>query len=297
MNNGAVTFLHCTIVRRDLVFISAQVTALNAQGIDHTKVLRWKNGAFAHFMIDWATTALSATGTPLSVLSMGLEGDIHVFQGAERRTETIVGPGRLGPLRDMRLISGSHYAVGMQRQAYRRHADGSWQSIAEAIGNHDGINSFDSIDGFSANEVYATGMDGALWAFDGQHWQTLQSPSSVALQRVHCSEDGRVYIVGQGGTLLCGRGAHWEVIALEEVHDDLWGVQTFKGMLFVASSTGVYRWAAGTLKRADIGTTGMGSASFLTAGDGVLWSVGHRHLAYTDDGEHWTSVDYDDASY
>lgn len=64
MNDGNVTFARCSIVRRDLVFISAQVTELNERNVDHTKVLRWKDGAFVHFMIDWATTAISATTPP-----------------------------------------------------------------------------------------------------------------------------------------------------------------------------------------------------------------------------------------
>lgn len=297
MNNGNVTFAKCSIVRRDLVFISAQVTELNDRNVDHTKVLRWKDGAFVHFMIDWATTAISATTPPLTLLSMGLDGDIHVFQGSNRTTERIVGPGDFGPLRDMRLIAGAHYAAGMQRQVYRRNGDGSWQSIADAILNREGIKGFNAIDGFAATELYTVGMDGEIWLFDGQRWQALESPTSVALQGVHCSDDGTAYIVGQAGVVLFGRGDQWDFIDLGDFSEDLWGVQTFDGTLFVASSKGVYRIVDGELKKADIGSVGTGSASYLTKGDGVLWSVGNRHLAYTADGENWTVVDYDDASY
>lgn len=291
-----VTFSRCTIVRRDLVFVSASITALDRRGLDHTKVLRWKNGAFAHFMIDWACTAMAASSQPLTLLSMGINGEIHVFEGAERRLEKIDGPDTIGPLRDMRRIAGSYYAVGMQRQAYKRTAEGRWHAIADATGNIASIKSFESIDGFSDSEIYSVGMDGEIWLFDGRNWRPLESPTPVALHWVHCGEDGRVYIVGQLGVALVGRGAHWEFIELGDLRDDLWGVQHFAGKLYVASSKAVYLMHDGQPRKLDLGAEGTGCAGFLTAADGVMWSVGNRHLAYTRDGESWTGVDYDDAS-
>jgi hypothetical protein len=84
---------------------------------------------------------------------------------------------------------------------------------------------------------------------------------------------------------------------LGDFSEDLWGVHTFNGELFVASSKAVYQLHDGALEKASIGSEGTGSASFLAAADGVLWSVGNRHLAFTSDGKVWTVLDYDDASY
>jgi len=292
-----VTFSRCAIVRRDLVFVSAQITELNRRDIDHTKVLRWKDGAFAHFMIDWACTAMSATCEPLTLLSMGIDGDIHFFQGTDKRIEKIDGPDTIGPLRDLRRIAGDYYAVGMQRQAYKRTPEGLWHSIADPIRNVRSIKSFESIDGFADSEIYSAGMDGEIWLFNGKSWQLLESPTSVALHRVHCGEDGKVYIVGQLGAVIVGRDEKWDFIDLGELRDDLWGVHHFAGRLYLASSKAVYVLHGEHLRKLDIGAEGTGCAAFLTAADGVMWSVGNRHLAYTDDGENWISVDYDDASY
>lgn len=299
MNNGSVTFAGCVVVRRDLVFVSARIARLEREGVGHTKVLRWKAGAFAHFMVDWDTTCLAATAPPqgppsMTLLSMGPDGDIHVFEGARRRRERIAGPDRIGPLRDMRLIAGEHYAVGMQRQVYRRHGDDDWRSIADGIRNRDGIKGFDSIDGFAADELYAAGLDGELWRFDGRDWRQLEIPVSSALQHVHCDGDGRVHVVGQGGVILRGRHDRWETVGTGGLGADLWGAQTFNGALFVASSDAVHRIGEGAAQRVDIGADGRGAASCLAAGDGVLWSVGERHLAYTSDGTDWTTVDYED---
>lgn len=293
MNNGGVTFAECVVVRRDLVFISARIARLDRDGVGHTKVLRWKDGVFAHFMVDWDTTCLSATTSPLRLLSMGPDGDIHVFEGGNRRRERIAGPDTIGPLRDMRLIAGDHYAVGMQRQVYRRHGDDDWRSIADGIRNRNGIKGFNSIDGFGADELYAAGLDGELWRFDGSDWQQLETPTSFALQHVHCGDDGRVHVVGQGGVVLCGRHDRWKAVETGDFSTDLWGAQTLDGVLFVASCDAVHRVGVGGVGRVDIGAEGRNAASFLAAGDGVLWSVGERHLAYTIDGERWTTVDYE----
>lgn len=297
MNNRAVTFSECTVIRKDLVFITAQITDLNNQDIGHTKVIRWKNGAFAHFMIDWTATAITAFASPMTLFCMGLDGDIHVFQGGAKTHESITGPRETGPLRDMRVIAGSNYVAGMQRQVYRRSSSGDWLPLSAPILNRGGIKGFNSIDGYSANEIYAVGLDGEIWLFNGAQWQPIDSPTSVALQRVHCAPNGKTYIVGQAGVVLAGREDRWEVIDLGDFSDDLWGVESLNDDVFVSSSKAVFKLADERLEQAAIGSDGIGSASFLSAGDGVLWSVGNRHLAFTSDGKNWTPVDYNDPAY
>lgn len=297
MSGKGLSFSECAIIRRDLVFISAQVDELTERGVDHTKVIRWKGGDCAHFMIDWGAPSISATAAPLTLLSMGVEGEIHVFQGSQRWREVIPGACQVGPLRAIRSIDGSHYAAGMQRQLYKREEGGEWVSIADAIRNQEGVKGFNSVDGYAGTELYAAGLDGELWLYDGRRWQRQDSTVAVALQAVHCSEDGTTYVVGQGGSLLKGRGNRWRRIDLGVFTEDLWGVQSFNGQLFVATSRAVYRVQGGTLKEASIGSSGLGSASFLAAADGVLWSVGQRHLAFTRDGESWVAVGYSDVTY
>lgn len=297
MNNGAVTFSECTVIRRDLVFITAQIADLNRQGIGHTKVIRWKNDAFAHFMIDWTTTAITSFSNPLALFCMGLDGDIHVFHAGTKSHEVITGPGDIGPLRDMRVIDGANYAAGMQRQVYRRSASGTWQSLSTPILNKGSIKGFNSIDGYSSNEIYAVGLDGEIWFFNGSQWHPIDSPTSVSLQRIHCCPSGRAYIVGQAGVVIVGRGDQWATLDLGDFSDDLWGVETLNGEVFVSSSKAVFKLVDESLELAPIGSEGIGSASFLSAGDGVLWSVGSRHLAFTIDGKYWTPVDYNDAAY
>lgn len=296
MNKGTVTFSRCVIADPDLVFIGAQVTELNNQNVGHTKVLQWMDGQFDHFMIDWHTTAMTLYSEPLTLFSMGLDGDIHVFED-ERQHEIINGPQFIGPLRDMRIIAGTNYVAGMQRQVYRRRGPHDWVSISDAIRNTDGIKGFNSLDGFAADEIYAAGLDGEVWRFDGQHWHAIDAPTSIALQRVLCADNGHVYIVGLAGTILVGRHDQWDVIDTDDSIEDFWGVEWFNGHLYIATTKVVYKMVDDKFIPQPIGSSGQASASYLQAAHGMLWSVGNRHLAYTRDGDTWTVVDYDDASY
>lgn len=289
MHEEAMAFLEGVIVRPDLVFVSALVD-------EGTKVIRWRDGACAHFMIDWPTTSLTACADPLALYSMGPEGDIHVFAPGGRRRETIAGPDRHGPLRAMRMIEGINYAVGMQRQVFRRHDSGAWEPLGASILNTDGILGFNCLDGYSQQEIYAAGMAGEVWCFDGQQWQRLATPGTLVLHRMVCAGDGLVYIVGQGGLILAGRHAQWRVLDTGEQRQDLWGCAWFDGHLYVASNRGVYRWTGTALSPCDIGASGLGCASFLMAGHGMLWSIGQRHVAYSRDGERWTGVTNDAAA-
>lgn len=296
MNKGTVTFSKGVIADPGLVYISAQVTELNDRDSGHTKVLQWMDGQFDHFMISWPTTAMTVSSEPLTLFSMGLDGDIHVFAD-DRQHEVIKGPQFKGPLRDMRLIAGVNYSAGMQRQVYRRRGPDDWVSISDSILNTEGIKGFNSLDGYAHDEIYAAGLAGEVWRFDGQQWLAIDAPTSIALQRVLCADNGQVYIVGLAGTILVGRHEQWDVLDTDDSIEDFWGVEWFNGHLYVSSSKVVYKVVGDQFIPQPIGSTGQGSASFLQAGHGMLWSIGNRHLAYTHDGDTWTAVDYDDAAY
>lgn len=283
MGRRRLDFLEGVIVDPGLVFISA----LDGGS---TRMIQWMDGECTHFTIGWPTTSMTASEAPLRLYSMGPEGDIHVFAGDVSSRETVAGPERHGPLRAMRMIGGRNHAAGMQRQVVRRNDDGTWEAIAAPILNTKGIRGFNSIDGFAPDEIYAAGLAGEVWRFDGQQWQQLDIPTTLALQHIVCAGDGLVYIVGQSGLIVAGRDTQWNVLDTGKQSADLWGCAWFGGQLYVASSRGIYAWTGGALRACDIGATREGSASFLMAGHGMLWSVGQRHVAYSHDGEQWVGI-------
>jgi hypothetical protein len=283
MGKKKLDFTRGVIVDPDLVFVGA----LDGK---RTKLIQWLDGEFTHFRIPWPTTSITASADPLVLYSMGPDGDIHVFGDDGGHRETVDGPERHGLLRAMCMIGGVNIAVGMQRQVVRRNADGSWESIAASILNTDGIRGFNTLAAYSPQEIYVAGLAGEVWRFDGQQWQRLDVPTSLALQHIVCADDGLVYIVGQAGLILAGRDTRWTVLDTGKQIGDLWGCAWFDGHLYVASSRGVYKWTGAVLSACDIGATQEGSASYLMAGHGMLWSIGQRHVAYSRDGAQWTAV-------
>ena len=77
------------------------------------------------------------------------------------------------------------------------------------VATHSNIG-FEALDGFAATEIYAVGLRGEIWQWDGTRWQQRTSPVTERLTQVTCASDGKVYAAGDKGTLVRGRGEEWE---------------------------------------------------------------------------------------
>jgi hypothetical protein len=301
-----LSYVAATVVSNELVFILSQVDELNEDFVDHTKVLRWKSGEWGHFMIDWATTRIvhQRREGVLELLSLGVQGTVHVALGKARVGEPVdasnEGPQRRGVLRDLRIIDGVPYVSGMKRQVYRREVPGQWQRVDAGvlvpIASQD-IKAFDSIDGFSKRELYAVGLEGEIWTYDGNVWTQIDSPTSVALERVLCAPDGNVYAAGQLGTLLKGRGTKWQVVDLGDFRETIWDICWFKERLYIGASRNLLVLDASGATKVDMPLQAPRTfGNFATNGE-VLWSIGQKTLVYTHDGNTWTEVMCMDGSY
>jgi hypothetical protein len=301
-----LSYVAATVLGNDLVFILSQVDELNERSIDHTKVLRWKNGQWGHYMIDWPTTHIVQDHRHggIALLSLGVNGTVHVAQGKDRIGEPVdasnEGPPFRGVLRDLRIIDGVPYVAGMKRQVYRRNAPGQWQRVDAGVVlpvTSQEMKGFNSIDGFSPQDLYAVGLEGEIWSYDGKAWTQLDSPTSVALQRVLCAPDGNVYAAGQSGTLLKGRGSAWQVIDLGDFRETIWDICWFKDHLYIGSSRDLRVLDAGGARQVNMPLQAPRTfGRFATNGE-VLWTIGQKTLTYTHDGNTWTEVMCMDGSY
>ena len=115
------------------------------------------------------------------------------------------------------IAQGLAYAVGTTREAYMHKAPNVWRCIDETArraGESLIAKSFESIDGFCEDEIYAVGWDGEIWHYDGSRWDEIASPTNLGLHRIRCAEDGTAYACGKVGPCCAavdGRGRSWTI--------------------------------------------------------------------------------------
>jgi hypothetical protein len=180
----------------------------------------------------------------------------------------------------------------MDRQVYRRDAAHTWTCIdmdmRKAPAAMD-VFGFESIHGFSENDLYAVGWHGEIWHFDGSRWDRIESPTDLLLNKVFCAQDGNVYICGHQGMLIRGRGSAWQVIEHGDTQADLWDLQGFNGKLYLSSMRMLFALEEDRLKPVDTGDEIPATCYHLDAADGIMWSIGAKDILQFD-GQTWTRI-------
>jgi hypothetical protein len=190
-------------------------------------------------------------------------------------------------IRSVSEIDRKAYAIGIRGMVYRLEKPSLWRRIDEGLPE-----TFDgqAIHGFKANEIYAVGMGGQLWHYDGEKWRQRELPTNQNLTCVKCAGDGAVYIGGHDGVLFRGRLDQWVALHHEEtIDEDVWDLEWFDGALYVSTIDSVFRLKKTTFERIDFGTQKVNSCYQLSAAEGVLWSSGEFDVM-SFDGKRWTRV-------
>lgn len=250
--------------------------------------------------LDFSLCGLAAVEHPMRQAAyLGLSGHVYFWGAGDSHEEYIdtptASPADIGMMRSLRAIAGKAYAVGMQRQAYRRDGVGQWVDLTQGIRPAQGsgeICSFEGIDGFGEDELYACGRDGELWWYDGAGWQAIASPTNVNLTNVCCGHDGAVYVCGRSGLLMKGRHDKWQVIEAGVVQQDFWGIAWFADRLFLASMNLLFALTDKGLVPVEFDDDFPSSCFHLAVAlDGsVMWSTGAKDV-FSYDGTSWTRID------
>ncbi|WP_437882282.1 hypothetical protein [Pseudomonas sp. LRF_L74] len=289
---GAVRFA-------DLAYIAMCGDELEKQNYPHTYFSEWDAGTWADGgKVLWPTAGMCVARRPLQQMcAVGIYGGVRLMGSGDTHEEQIGGSADAikarGPLRGVRTIGQRVYVVGMNRQAWRRDDADNWVAIDKGARPAEGdrqVVGFEAVDGFSETDIYAAGWNGEIWHFDGVTWQQKPSPTNIVLTRLLCAGDGQVYACGRKGLLLQGRDDAWEVIDHESMIDDIWDLAWYDGRLYLSTMHGLFTLADGKLIAVDFADQEPGSCYHLSAGDGVLWSIGAKDiLAF--DGQNWTRID------
>ncbi|WP_033062520.1 hypothetical protein [Pseudomonas sp. CFII68] len=279
----------------DLSYLIITHDAAISEGYIDSILYTLDRGTWYAGTVPWLACSGTVCHRPVErYLMLGTDGSVEASGGGTKTEEAIascgVDPRKRGPLREIRGIAkGRAYAVGTCRQAYVRDGEDQWRCIDQSAQVGDTPitdTSFESIDGFSEQEIYTVGWEGEIWKYDGSVFTQQNSPTNLALYKVRCAPDGFAYACGQLGTLLRGRNDQWEVIDHESTREDLWGMEYFDGQLYVSSTHFVYRLEGDTLKPVDFGDDAPRACYHLSAADGIMWSISPKDVMEFD-GSNW----------
>jgi hypothetical protein len=248
--------------------------------------------------LQWAAVAVSSTLQPCpTILVLGRDGEVLIGDARGYREERIgnagASPPSRGPMRNMRTVAGSAFAVGMGRQVYRRVAEGTWAqhesglpretSIAEVAG-------FNSIDGAAIDDLYAVGWGGEIWHHDGTLWRQEDSTTDLPLFDVVAASPSHVYACGQAGTILRGHAGRWTSVEFAGPKVSFRSMAWFQKKLFLADGHALYVLDNGKLSVVDLDVGATVPSSCVHANDGILLSDAGKEVFTTSNGVTWTPL-------
>ncbi len=282
---------HCRVI------VAPVFAGPTEEGPTNSIILEWskERGMTASEIGHPLTRIALFPGHKSQVLVVGRLGFVGLVEGDSVIEETIEGPQSQGFIRDIRVIGQHVYATGMGCQVYRRSGPGDWgrfdHGLVDSPADYLEVTGFNAIDGLSEEDIYAVGFGGAIWHCVRGEWRQVASPTNLILERVRALKPDLVYAVGQAGSLLRGHDDVWESIDQTETDEDFWGLEWFKGRLYLSTNEGLFRLNdRDDLERVDLGLPGPRTYSQLHANNGALWSFGPKHLSWTEDGEAWNGV-------
>jgi len=291
-----LTYTGVTVYSATRVFVSA---VMDDEKTDHSLVLRWAGGPWTQTPVSDIVigSAVMMDQGPVLV-NVGATGEVKLLLSKGTARETIDvsddGPNPRVPLRVARSIAGQVYAAGMARRIYCRRGPGQWEAMDAGLRvprtDRDRAVGLLSIDGWTANDLIAVGYKGEIWHYDGKSWTQQKSPTDVALTSIRCGPDGLAYVAGLSGTFLRGHHGQWDMMRQNTTQDDFWGLAILRGKPYVATDRALYDLRGDDLRPVDLKPLGTVTLRHLDCNTEVMWSVGDKHLAATEDGIHWRIV-------
>lgn len=97
-----------------------------------------------------------------------------------------------------------------------------------------------SVYGTSANDIYAAGVRGVMFHYDGNaenQWTLVPSGTNSAITRIWGSGDGTIYAVGHNGLVIRSSGGSWSGMT-SGTTQNLYGIGRFKGDIHACGAEG-----------------------------------------------------------
>lgn len=250
-------------------------------------------------MVDWESgfesPILGASEIPVPqylILSNALHGPVYPMGGGKADWEIEIIEENNFPLsKKIKCIDGYAWAVGENRQIYKRIELEKWEKIDKGFDKAKGIFKvgFKDIDGFSDNDIYAVGGKGDVWHYNGSKWAKCQFPSDEQLNTICCAKDGFVYIASRN-SIWKGKENEWSKLCDIDVPLSLNDCCWFKDKLWITHDYGILIWD-GEKVETEVAYKDMilPLKGYLDCTDDFLF-VANLHAVWSFDGEEWTEV-------
>ena len=181
----------------------------------------------------------------------------------EELTREIKGSKLTAVFTNIKTVGDSMYAIGIPHLLYKRIGVNEWENLSESIPLPDeylGVFSDDlSVDsgwddfaGFSEEDMYLVGGDGAVWHYDSTNFKQCDFPSNERVRNVCCAGDGYVYIGGKRGRLWKGKNDTWELVSERKFRIPWKDIVWFSNRLFLGSDYGIWEFKDGEVIRAEV---------------------------------------------
>lgn len=278
------------VQNRNTARVIARFDELVEDGSASSILMMWsqKKRQWGHFNLGWTAVRISTTKSQM--FALGSHGVVMVADMSGVREEIIeeTNSATNPPYRDMCLIDNHLYVVGEGGRVQRRAGNASWSACNLGIDPTTDIN---AIHGLKEGDLYIAGQNGEIWKLKNGTWQRIQCPVDKSLLAIRAAENGKVYAAGEGGTLLVQQDGRFEVLGQDLTNDNISSLEWFKGKLYIAQEDALFVLQEDQkLSRVNFGLGPWWSSGHLHANDGVLWSFGSKHIAWTEDGIKWNNV-------
>lgn len=241
-------------------------------------------------ILPWIAAGIAEIGEASGALLIaGWGGQVLVIDNGACRREAMLRTDSLpvSIVRAVSTIGGAIYAAGMSRQVYERTGEYGWHEMDGNMVSNSGEFGvgFNAIDGFSREEIYAVGIGGEVWSYDGAIWRKVDIPVNIHLHCICCAPDDGVYIGGRAGILVTGRQDSWDVLDIG-IDATIWGVHWFEGALYLIVDDGIYSYLHGQAQPVEADICKGDFLNFSCSGN-TLWAFGRKKIVRFD-GSTWS---------
>ncbi|MDJ0763062.1 MAG: hypothetical protein QNJ97_08755 [Myxococcota bacterium] len=242
-----------------------------------------------HYTLGWTAIRIACTEKQMFALSASgqvLRANARGVKEEQIEAQTAVG--QFKDLRDLTVIGDRVYAAGRGGCVYRDDNADRWVDL-QADETTDRDLAVNAISGTSGSHIIAVGDKGHIWAFDGQGFERVESPTTVDLSAVVVSPQGESAIAaGNDGVVLRLDDSGWHTAHQDPSKGTLTGLTLFKNRCYAASPSAIYALNdRDELELIDVAHAPGWTFGYLHSNDGIMWSFGKRHLFWTEDGQTW----------